>query len=154
MSLLKKLFKRNQQEAIKEEQTKIVETPHNKKQSIYEKYPDGLPLEVLQLIDYQKFGAMLKKESLLPPSYDKNPVDVKIVIVGDVPRVKLTFKSKTSESIRRVAIYRYDVSFSKNDDIKAFYSNDLMQQQWKQFAEYVMDYWNSYARFHVMKKDL
>lgn len=152
MGLLNKLFKRKVQEE-KQYQVESVKVEHKKEQTIFEKYPDGLPYEILDLIDYEKFGAMLKKENLLPPSYDRKPVDVTIKLMGDVPRLKLTFKSKTSESCRVVAIYRYDVSCAKNDDIKAFYSNDLMEEQWKKFAEYIMDYWNSYARFTVMKKD-
>ena len=121
-----------------------------KNQSFSEKYPDGLPKIVLELIDYTKFGAMLKQERLLPPSYDKTPYSISIVLVGDIPRLKLVFKSKTSESYRKIAIYRYDVSCAKNNEV-AFYSNFLMQEQWRKFAEYVMEYWESSFRFEVMK---
>ena len=32
----------------------------SRKLTFYEKYPDGLPLMVLEYLDYGKFGAMLK----------------------------------------------------------------------------------------------
>lgn len=131
--------------------TKIKKEEKNK--TIKEKYPNGLPLEVLEQIDYKKFGTLLKQNKLLPPSYDRNPADVSIVLVGDIPRLKLTFKSKTSESYRIIAVYRYDVSCAKNN-MTAYYTNLLMQEQWRKFAEYVMDYWGSSFRFTVMKKDL
>ena len=85
-------------------------------------YPNGLPKNVLEVIDYSKFGAMLKQEQLLPPSYDKKPIKVEIGDWCGYPRVFLTFKSKTSDSfiIENGSEYiyeskSYNVIFEKNE---------------------------------------
>ena len=62
--------------------------------NVVDVYPNGLPKNVLEVIDYTKFGAMLKQEQLLPPSYDRRPVNVEIEDLYGKPRVVLTFKSK------------------------------------------------------------
>ena len=74
MGLLTKLFKRKQDEKIeeiKEETKEYLKKTSLFEPSFYEKYPDGLPLEVLNLIDFKYFGAKLKQEQLLSPSYDR-----------------------------------------------------------------------------------
>ena len=86
-------------------------------------YPNGLPKNVLEVIDYSKFGAMLKQEQLLPPSYDKKPIKVEIGDWCGYPRVFLTFKSKTSESFRIVGICRYSVAYSTRMDKRISFWN-------------------------------
>lgn len=115
-----------------------------KEPTLFEKYPDGLPLSVLEVIDYSKFGAMLKQERLLPPSYDRNPIKVEIDGVLDKPRVILTFKSKTSESKRQVSIYGYSVAYSvkTNQPITILEVNENMSAIWCGFAERVMWNWD------------
>ena len=139
MRLFDKLLKRNKQEEqhIEEQQVNENLPPKYKRETVKERYPDGLPLEVLQNIDYSKYGAVLKQQQLLPPSYDRNPASVEIRIVGSIPKVWLKFKSKTSNSFRTVTIYRYDVSIAKQGS-KIYKDADLMQIEWENFCERIM----------------
>lgn len=130
MGLLTKLFKRKQNEKIEETKAeKVIDArntpikdlpltvmPVRQEQTVFQKYPNGLPLMVLEYIDYSKFGAMLKQERLLPPSYDRKPIKVEIDGVCDKPRVMLTFKSTTSESVRMFSIYGYSVASSAKSE--------------------------------------
>ena len=115
-------------------------------------YPNGLPKQVLEVIDYSKFGAMLKQEQLLPPSYDRKPIAVEIEEICGKPSVTLTFKSKTSESYRLVGICRYSVSYSTrmNKPIKVMELNPLMIPVWRRFAESVMWSWERGYRYQLL----
>jgi len=117
-------------------------------------YPNGLPKNVLEVIDYSKFGAMLKQEQLLPPSYDKKPIKVEIDNRYELPHVVLTFKSKTSESYRLVGIFKYSVSYSTrmNTPIKVMEVNPLMIPLWRRFAESVMWAWENGYRYGLVDK--
>lgn len=121
-------------------ETKIEE---QKELTFFEKYPDGLPIEVLKLIDFKHFGAILKQKQLLPPSYDRKPIKVEIEDWCGYPRVFLTFKSKTSESYRIVGICRYSVAYSLRMDepIKVMETNPQMIPVWRKFVENVMWAW-------------
>lgn len=148
MRLLEKLFKSKQQEKTKQQIKENVvekdkEVKINRELTFFEKYPDGLPLEILELIDFKHFGAKLKQEQLLPPSYNRNPIKVEIEDWCGYPRVFLTFKSKTSECYRIVGICRYSVSYSLRMDkpIKVLETNPPMIQVWRRFAENVMWAW-------------
>lgn len=122
--------------------------------NVVDVYPNGLPKNVLEVIDYTKFGAMLKQEQLLPPSYDRKPINVEIEDVCGLPRVILTFKSKTSESYRLVGIYKYYVSYSTRMDkpIKMMENNPLFIPIWRRFAESVMWKWENGYRFEILDK--
>lgn len=143
MSLFDKLFKRSQEQKIEEikdtnvEQPKMVEVEHKDIPTIFQKYPKGLPIDVLETIDYSKFGAMLKQEKLLPPSYDRKPASVEIKMLGDFPTVKLTFKSKTSPSHCSLAIYEYNVFMAKQDS-KRYHINHTFSGKWVIFCEKIM----------------
>lgn len=102
-------------------------------------YPDGVPLEVLKLIDFKHFGAMLKQEQLLPPSYNRKPSEVTIDVIAS-PVVELIFKSTTSDSYRTVGISRYYVSCGKNGET-VNKIDPLMIAVWRRFAERVMWAW-------------
>ena len=108
--------------------------------TVFERYPDGLPLEVLQDIDYSKFGAMLKAERLLPPSYDRKPVKVQLGDFCGVPRVVLTFKSTTTDNKRYVGIYRYSVAYSEkiNEPIAVMEVNPSMMNIWRGYVERII----------------
>ena len=115
-------------------------------------YPDGLPLYVMEVIDYKKFGEMLKQEQLLPPSYDKRPNEVKIDTDLGIPILSLTFKSKTSNSYRIIGVSRYYVSCAKNGDT-VHKIDPLMIAVWRRFAEYVMWKWEQGYRFELFNKE-
>ena len=64
----------------------------NKIQTIEEKYPNGLPLEVLKDIDWKLFGYHLGRYCFLPSDYLLNPTEETIVEKSDkAHEVKLKF---------------------------------------------------------------
>ena len=138
----------------------LVEEPDKKEQkrvelgtgNVVDIYPDGLPLNVMEVIDYKKFGQMLKQEQLLPPSYDKRPNEVKIDADLGIPILRLTFKSKTSNSYRVIGISRYYVSCAKNGDT-VHKIDPLMIAVWRRFVEYVMWKWEQGYRFELFDKE-
>lgn len=158
MGLLNKIFKRKQEEQIEETKVEkvvdarntpikdmpLTEMPIRHEQTVFQKYPEGLPLTILEYIDYSKFGAMLKQERFLPPSYDRKPIKVEIDQVLDQPRVILTFKSKTSDSEREVSIYGYSVASSAKSEhsITILEVKNGMSEVWCDFAENVMWAWD------------
>lgn len=155
MSLIDKLFKRNQREKVEEEVKQEFEplaSVLKKDPSVMERYPDGLPLMVLEYIDYSKFGAMLKQEQLLPPSYDRRPIKVDIDEDYGKPRVILTFKSKTSDSWRMVSISGYCVTYSEkiNQPITILEENQFISEVWRNFAERTMYLWERGYRFELL----
>ncbi len=123
--------------------------------TLLEKYPYGLPIQVLEMIDYEQFGTLLKQEQLLPPSYDKKPLNVEIDTVIELPRVLLTFKSKTTESVRQIEIYKYIVSYSENvgSSLTGLEVNDQMTNIWYNFAERVMFAWDRGYRNNLMTNE-
>lgn len=131
---------------------KMTEIPYRFEPSVFQKYPDGLPLIVLEYIDYSKFGAMLKQERLLPPSYDRKPIKVEIDEDFGKPRVILTFKSTTSESERMYSIYGYSVASSakSKDSITILEVNHHMSEVWRKFAENVMWAWDRGYRYSLL----
>ena len=150
MGLVGKLFTKKQKEEVqKEEKPPMVEITYKQEPTIFQKYPDGLPLDVVQLISFKNFGAMLKENNLLPPSYDKNPIKVEIDQIYGKPRVILTFKSKTSESLREVSIFGYSVASGKvnKDTLTILEVNYSMQEQWILFVENLMFDWEHGDRF-------
>lgn len=142
MGLIDRLFNSKQEEKISDNED-LKKKEQVKELTFFEKYPDGLPLEVLELIDFKHFGAKLKQEQLLPPSYDRKPIKVEIGDFCGTPRVILTFKSKTSERYRLVGIFKYSVSYSVSMDkpITVLEVNPLMIGVWSKFAEQVMWAW-------------
>ena len=120
-----------------------------KKVSFKERYPYGLPLNMLKNLDYSKFGAILKSKELLPPSYDRKPVGVEIKAseYGD-HNVRLMFKSKTSSSYRVISIRQYNVSMTVNNSSLYNYM-PIMSSEWENFCErvvYCADRGISYSR--------
>ena len=155
MGLLDKLFKRNQKEKVEEEVKQEFEplaSVLKKEPSVMERYPNGLPLTVLELIDYSKFGAMLKQERILPPSYNRKPISLEIDMVNELPRVILAFKSETSDSVRYVSIYGYSVAYSTriNTPVTVLEVNYNLQEIWRNFAERVMWNWERGYRFSLI----
>ncbi|MFQ6723707.1 MAG: hypothetical protein ACLRFE_00030 [Clostridia bacterium] len=114
-----------------------------------ERYPDGLPLNMLKHLDYSKYGAILKQRQLLPPSYDRKPVSVEIRPSehGD-HNIGLIFKSNTSASYRIISIRQYNVTMAINDSFLYGYM-PIMSREWENFCErvvYCADRGISYSR--------
>lgn len=103
MKLLEKLLRKKEVEEVQEEKPVNVGFVTSRRQTYRETHPNGLSMAELKIIDYDKFGAILKQKKLLPPSYNRKPADVDFSTANNgCPRVKLTFRSKTSESYRVV----------------------------------------------------
>ncbi len=146
MRLFDKLLKRDiqeqeqiqKQEQVEEKSADINLPPRYKRESVKQRYPDGLPLEFLQKIDYSKFGAILKQRQLLPPSYDRNPVGIEIIPSAySEHKVRLIFKSKTSASYRLVSIRGYNISMSINNSSTYEYM-PIMSREWQKFCTRIM----------------
>ncbi len=130
------------EESKKKEQTKQL--------TFFEKYPDGLSLEVLKLIDFKHFGAKLKQEQLLPPSYDRKPIEIDLFLDAEnIPNVELVFKSKTSSCYMVVNIHKYNVACSKNRSY-ALAVNSQISEVWCKFAENVMWAWDRGYNFALV----
>jgi len=144
MRLFDKLLKRNQQaeqleqQLVEEKQLDENLPQRYKRESVKQRYPYGLPLNMLKSINYSKYGAILKQRQLLPPSYDRNPVGVEIRPSehGD-HNIGLIFKSKTSESYRIISIRQYNVSMAINDSFLYDYL-PIMSREWENFCERIM----------------
>ena len=63
-----------------------------------------------------------------------------VTFIGDVPRLKLTFKSKTTNSIILLSIYKYHLSCAKKMD-KSYHGNMEMEKIWREFAKRTMYLW-------------
>ena len=98
-------------------------------------------LSLLELgeINWIEFGARLKQEQLLPPSYDRKPTKVNISLSKqNKPKVELVFNSKTSDSYRTIMIC--------NDNEIYEYTNGAINQPtrlelkttWNKFKEHVI----------------
>ena len=153
MRIIERLFKKKQAEKTEAKQefeplAKVLK----KDQSVIGRYPDGLPLMVLEYLDYSRFGALLKQDQLLPPSYDRRPIKVDIDEDYGKPRVILTFKSKTSDSWRMVSISGYCVTYSQkiNQPITILEVNEQMSKVWCEFAERTMYLWERGYRFELL----
>lgn len=155
MRLFDKILKRNEKEQEQkleqvEEKSADINLPQRyKREGVKQRYPHGLPLNILKNLDYSKYGVVLKQQQLLPPSYDRKPVGVEVMPSehGD-HNIKLIFKSKTSASYRIISIRGYDVSMSTNNASIHFYM-PIMSREWENFCErvaYCADRGISYSR--------
>ena len=151
MRLFDKLLKRNPQPDQQVEEKQLDENlpPRHKRESVKERYPYGLPLNMLKNLDYSKYGAILKQRELLPPSYDRTPVGVEVrPSEHDDHYIGLIFKSKTSASYRIIGIRGYNVSMSINN-CSLYNYMPIMSREWENFCEravYCADRGISYSR--------
>ena len=93
-----------------------------------------VPISALELKEakWPEFAASLKAEGLLPNSYDRNPTEVKVFWNEEhQPSVELLFKSKTSDSVRKVVLTENSAyEIVNNGESKA---NDLIMSEWSNF---------------------
>ncbi len=113
--------------------------PVNLKPNQRNEYSRELSLLEFGEVDWAQFGARLKQEQLLPPSYDRNPTKVTIGLSKrNKPKVEIVFNSKTSDSYRTVVIC--------NDEGVFEYTNGALNQPtrpeliktWKRFKEHII----------------
>jgi len=98
-------------------------------------------LSLLELgeIDWSKFGARLKQEQLLPPSYDRIPTKVTIGLSKkNKPKVELVFSSKTSDSYRTIMICNDNEVFEYTNGAINQPTRTELVKTWRRFKEHVI----------------
>lgn len=117
----------------------------DKKVEEKEMFISDLSFVELQSADWVKFAGVLKKEGVLSNSYDKNPISVEYSIAKDnSPIVELTFKSKTSDSIRKVQLLKDKAYLFVNGVIEAFpetQRNKDLNKLWQDFQNRIRYYY-------------
>lgn len=138
MAILDRIFKRREDKEKKVEQ--VVGAP--KMVSVQETLANNKPelkpeisMFELENADWKEFASILKANRLLPNSYLKKPVDVKVAVdMKNKPMVLLTFVSETSDSVREILLRQDMVSQSINGVVNG--KDDLR----------ILDVWLDYQR--------
>ena len=112
----------------------------NKIQTIEEKYPNGLPLEVLQNIDWKLFGYHLGKHYFLPNNYLLQPIEESIIEKSDnAHEVLLKFIGVDKKDYIVLKIKKFEVEELEAQNIsKRGYLNSDLSALYKVFAETVI----------------
>lgn len=111
----------------------------DKKQEVEqkEKFVADLSFVELQGARWVDFAKTLKREGVLAPSYDTNPASIEYSIGKDnSPVVELTFQSKTSDSVRKVQLFKDKAYLYVNGAIEGFpetQRNMTLNKLWKDF---------------------
>lgn len=97
-------------------------------------YEEKLSLLELSEINWSNFGAMLKQEQLLPPSYDKHPTSVKFRLSKtNKPVAEIVFNSKTSDSYRTIVIHDSDDVFEYTNGAQNISTRNELVEAWQNF---------------------
>ena len=112
----------------------------NKIQTIEEKYPNGLPLEVLKDIDWKLFGYHLGRYCFLPSDYLLNPTEETIVEKSDkAHEVKLKFVGAKTNAYIVLKIKKFAVEVIEEQNIcNSYYLKNNLSDLYKIFAESVI----------------
>lgn len=140
MGIFEFLKKKNNNQLNEEQKAEERVEEREASDSSYEN--EALPLTMVDFnnVDWSKFGAILKREKLLPPSYDKKPTSVEISLAKDkLPKVELIFSSKTTDNTRKILIHDDEIwdmgnSFSGNTKF-----NMSLQNAWWNFAKTIRE---------------
>ena len=140
----RKIKEINQQTEIKEVEKK-------------EPFVADLSFIELQNADWIRFAGVLKKVGVLANSYDKKPVSIEYYLdKQNRPVVELTFKSTTSESIRKVQLMEDKAYLFINGVIEVFpetQRNKDLNKIWKKVQEELkyINYLNTNREGHFHK---
>lgn len=104
------------------------------KQEVKTSTQSAFTMEELQNINFGKYGENLKQNNILPQHFSKNPVNVYIDEVEDLPSIELVFKSKTNNDSWTLVIYNNVVSYSKNEG-KTLKISSRMTKAWESFVK-------------------
>ena len=124
--------------------------------TVEEKEPFVADISLVELdnADWTKFAGVLKRDRLLPNSYVKTPADKQLGIdENGKPKIRLTFKSATSNSVRELEFFQNDVSQCVNGTVTDKQHAELLDA-WKNFQDDIR-YWtmletNRSAYFQAM----
>jgi len=107
-------------------------------------FVSSLSFVELQSADWVKFAGILKKEGVLSNSYDKNPISIEYSIAKDnSPMVELTFKSKTSDSIRKVQLLKDEAYLFVNGALEGYPATERvveLNKLWRDFQNRIRYY--------------
>lgn len=102
-----------------------------------EEFVADLSFVELQRVEWESFAGVLKRECVLSNSYIKKPISIEYSLAKDnTPIVELTFKSKTSDSIRKVQLLKDRAYLSVNGAIEAYpetQRNKDLNKLWKRY---------------------
>ena len=102
-----------------------------------EKFVSDLSCVELQGADWVEFAGILKREGVLSNSYIKQPSCVEISLdKNNRPKVVLEFKSKTSDSVRKVELFQDRACLYVNGAIEMYpetQRNIVLNKLWKDF---------------------
>ena len=109
-------------------------------QTIEEKFPNGLPLDILKNIDWKVFGYLLGKHYFLPNNYLLQPIEESIIEKPDkAHEVLLKFIGEDKKDYIVLKIKKFKVEELEAQNIsKRGYLNDNLSDLYKVFAESVM----------------
>jgi len=120
-------------------------------------YKPQLSLLELNEIDWSEFGTRLKREKLLPPSYDRKPKLIKIGLSDkNIPQVELTFMSTTTPSTRKLILTENGVMDFTNgynpkiNDVWNSFKNSIRMRNELKKARIIRDHVN---RGRELKKE-
>ena len=98
----------------------------------------------LQGADWKKFAGILKREGVLSNSYDKKPVSIEYSLDKDNnPVIELTFKSTTSDSVRKIQLFNDHACLYVNGALCMYpetQSNKDLNKLWKNYQYWVRYY--------------
>ena len=127
MSFIKNIFKNNVE--LEQVRGKEIEEPPK------EPFVADITTYELQDADWNKFGSMLKQNRVLPNSYIKRPVDVKVsASKNGSPMVLVTFNSATSTSVRKFLLLQ-DRAFQYVNDAIDDGKDVKLNTIWQQFQD-------------------
>ena len=130
----------------KQDKENQIDFTDNSKQEIEqkEKFVADLSFVELQSADWVEFAGRLKRNHVLSNSYNKNPISIEYSLAKDnTPIVELVFKSKTSDSIRKVQLFNDRAFLYVNGAIEAFpetQRNKDLNKLWQEFQNRIRYY--------------
>jgi len=144
----------------KDNKTDVVDKPEQKIEDKQEFVSDLSYLE-LQNADWVSFAGILKREGVLSNSYDKKPASIEYSFRKDnSPMVELIFKSKTSDSVRKVQLMNGKAYLFINGATENFpetQRNKTLNKIWEEFQEELryrnMISTNQDGHFHRMEAE-
>lgn len=124
-----------------------------------ENFVPNLSYVELQSVDWAEFAGTLKREGVLSNSYDKNPISIEYTLAKDnTPVVELTFKSKTSDSVRKVQLFNDKAFLFVNGVVEAFPETQRsknLNRLWNEYQNKIRYYCtletNREGYFHKMR---
>ena len=109
-----------------------------------EEFVSDISMCELDNVDWSEFGSILKQNGVLSNSYIKQPADVEISLdKSNRPKVILEFKSKTSNSVRKVELLQDKAYLFVNGALEMYpetQRNKDLNRLWKDYQNRIRYY--------------